>query len=88
MHQQLLGFDLGIGVEPPASCLRLVVVSGGGWCRNLRNEKYWILSRHKFLVRPSQFARPGIRRDNNIYINKTERSKVAQTEGSNDLRKL
>ena len=49
--------------------------------KNLRNEKYWILSRHKFLVRPSQFARPGIRRDNNIYINKTERTKVAQTDG-------
>ena len=57
----------------------MVGSGGGGCCKNLRNEKYWILSRHKFLVRPSQFARPGIRRDNNIYINKTESFKVAQT---------
>lgn len=56
---------------------RLVVVM-------VRNEKYWILSRHKFLVRPSQFARSGIRRDNKVYINKTQRLKVAQTDDGGD----
>ena len=50
----------------------------------VRNEKYWILSRHKFLVRPSQFARSGIRRDNKVYINKTQRLKVAQTDDGGD----